>query len=224
MQGSKRNDSTDGENADWERYQHALPFLVNGTLTDSERAWAEGYSNTEDAAASLAFEQRVRAAVLAEAAASPSLAGLALLRKRIGQDTHQLPLFARLGSWLDRNARPAMALAGVLLVVQMAGFTALLESRHGAVVHGEQFRGFGSEGAQATLRVLFDRRAAPDRIMATLQRLHLQIVAGPSQIGEVWVMLPPGTDAQGIEQARSTLLAEGVAAMADLDTVGPGAP
>ncbi|MCB1395457.1 MAG: hypothetical protein KDJ98_05650 [Rhodobacteraceae bacterium] len=165
-----------------------LPFHVNGTLTDAERAEIDGWL-ADDAllAAEHAALAAIRADMQAEEIRSPGEFGLARLMRDIGRDGHAMagpPSPSRTWMWQA---------AAAIAVVALLGQTLLMRTDT-AEVRSAGFELAGAAVAPGALVVGFMPDASEQQIRDLLVGLNLEIVGGPSALGLYRLDAAPGGD------------------------------
>lgn len=182
-----------------------LPWYVNGTLDDADRARVDDWLRTDPAAAAeLAWFQSLQQKVRADAPDVSDEIGLARTLQRIRAESRPAAVAAptprrapatpsfteRLRGWLDQfNLSPAFAMAALVVVVQ-AGVILNLASGDRDY---EQVRAVTTEAAPTTgqlLRVAFKPEAREQEIRLLLVTLQGNIESGPGQLGDYYVRVP----------------------------------
>ena len=184
-----------------ERFEELLPWYVNGTLSDADRAWVEDYlSRHPQADAELKWQQSLRERMLEGAPRVPATIGLDKAMKRIRGDR---PTWSeRIGSFVaSLGMRPATALAAFAVVAVQGGvIVSLLGERDDA----QELRAL--RAVQADEGPLLKLNFAPDAkevdIRMLLVEIGGQIVGGPGQLGDYYVRVALGTQAQVLERLR----------------------
>jgi hypothetical protein len=198
------------------RFDELLPFYVNGTLNDADRAWVDDYLREHPgAAAELRWYESLRTRLVEDAPAVSSEVGMdrALHRMRTEGPTPHLPRRPAAPPWWERARdflasvvpqpvlRPALAAAvavvalQALVIVQMAGevdeSTQLRSVPGTAVEQGPYVKlNFKPEAREADIRML-------------LVEVQGSLAAGPGQLGDYYVRVP----AARLEAARQALRA-----------------
>lgn len=200
------------EHSDVIHFRELLPFLVNGTLTGPDRVFIDNYlAANPEASREQAFLQSCRHALQSEPNTAPDDAVLARLLHEIhaARGTTQPSWRSRLQRWTgDWGLTPAFALAATLAVVQSVVLLTLPETAP------TQFR--GSTPAQA-LRPDLRLNVKPHIDFASLATLLRdnggRIVDGPSEQGELWIVVD---DKTRIAEVRQHLMQSGL-----VDDVSP---
>lgn len=144
-----------------------MPFLVNGTLDEEDRARVSvALEEDEGLRGEVIFLEALREG-LREATEVPQAGelGLARLRRSLRQERRR--------SLVRRTLRPALALAAGLILIFQA-VVLLQPSDDGARLAG---------AARADLQVSFVAKATEAEIRALLHRVDARIVDGPSAAG-----------------------------------------
>jgi hypothetical protein len=206
------------------RFDELLPFYVNGTLSEADRAWVDDYLRQHPGAAAelrwyeslqtrlredlppvsseVGLERALRrirsegpAPVLARQAAGPSLADR--LRDFFASITPQAVLRPVLA-----GALAVIALQAVV-IVQMAGEDDASQLRSippGSVVEKGPYvkLNFKPEAREADIRML-------------LVEVHGSLAAGPSQLGDYYVRIPESQLPAVTERLKAHVIVEAVA-------------
>ncbi|ABM33156.1 zf-HC2 domain-containing protein [Paracidovorax citrulli] len=193
--------------------QELLPWIVNGTATDEQRAAAAGHlAACPDCQAELALQERIQAGLqLQPAAALPDCdAGLQRLMQRIDLDALCDQPAPQAVPQPRRHGWSTYALAAVALLQTAA--LALVGYRM-ADQESSPYRMFSSPqptpdaatGAQGTIRAVPDERLTLAAWNAALAGSGLQVVGGPNAMGAYTLAPLPGTSGtQALEQLRAT--------------------
>ncbi len=195
--------------------QELLPWIVNGTATDEQRAAAAGHlAACADCQAELALQERIQAGLQLQAATALPDAeeGLQRLMQRIDLDAlcdQPAPQAPQAAPQPRRHGWSTYALAAVA-VLQTAAL-ALIGWRT-ADQEPAQYRMFSSPqatagtggAAQGTIRAVPDDRLTLAAWNAALAGSGLQVVAGPNAMGAYMLAPLPGTSgAQALAQLRA---------------------
>ena len=212
-----------------ERFFELLPFFVNGTLGEADRAFVHDLLARQPALQSqLDFQQGLQRQVRDTAEAA--LAGVS---PHIGYDhiaarLHAVPAVAatgtstpstwqRLRDWLALPAPGGWRLAQGLAMGLALGLGTLLGvnlSRDEAPqLRGTPAAGSSSKGMAdgPLLRVSFRPEASERNLRLALVEARAMIVAGPTRLGDYYLKPAPGA----LAQARDVLLKSGVAQQVD---------
>ncbi|BFO55932.1 MULTISPECIES: hypothetical protein [Comamonadaceae] len=195
--------------------QELLPWIVNGTATDEQRAAAAGHlAACADCQAELALQERIQAGLrLQPAIALPDTEeGLQRLMQRIDMDAlcdQPVPQAPQPAPQQRRHGWPTYALAAVAVLQTVA--LALIGWRT-ADQEPAQYRMFsspqapaGTGEAQGTIRAVPDEQLTLAAWNAALAGSGLQVVAGPSAMGAYTLAPLPGTSGtQALAQLRAT--------------------
>ena len=206
------------------RFDELLPFYVNGTLDDADRAWVDTYLRDHPgAAAELRWYQSLRTKLQEDAPAVSSEVGLDRVLHRIRTEgpSPVLPRRAAAPSWWDRARdlfasivpqpvlRPALAAAvavvalQALVIVQMsdeADESAQLRSIPGSVAE---------QGPYLKLNFKPDAREADIRLL--LVEVQGSLAAGPGQLGDYYVRVPAARLEAATQAMRASGIVDGVA-------------
>jgi hypothetical protein len=184
-----------------ERFQELLPWYVNGTLDEPDRAWMDSYIETNPVARSeYAFFEAMSKTMQTKAAAVPETIGMARLFQRIEAERKPLPgktnesekrapwykLLLSDVSWL----RPALAMS--LGVVAFQSVMLLQRADDAVKYRGTSAMQGGGVSNANFYRVLFRATATEGEVRVLLASLHAEIVAGPSAGGEYVLRIQTG--------------------------------
>ncbi len=206
------------------RFDELLPFYVNGSLSDTDRAWVDSYLREHTtAAAEVRWAQSLQTRLRDDVPAVSSEVGLerALRRIRSEGPAPQLARRAaapsrleRLRDWLSALVpqpmlRPAFAgaLAVValqtLVIVQMATDTddesSQIRAIPGSVVDTGPY-----------LKVSFKGEAREADIRMLLVEVHGSLAAGPGQLGDYYVHIPAQQLATGTDKVKASAIVDSV--------------
>ncbi len=177
--------------------QKDLPWLVNGTLSAEERTRLEAALGTSDQArAALNWELALRKEIKAETTEwTPPPQALNEVMKRIARSQAQ----ARPSAIRDFLARvkesfqitPKFAFACAVMVVQVGVIGYLWSSL-------EQERGYSEmrstqpyNSTTKFIRVMFKPTSTESDLRDLLHNVNAEIVAGPSQVGDYYLLVEP---------------------------------
>lgn len=188
-----------------------LPWYVNGSLSDDERARVEVYlAASADAREEVELLGRLRDHVKADQPAqSPGELGLLRLQRKIAADRKAAPARAgRFGDWW----RPAAVAAALVIAIQSA---LLFQSwRDGG---GVDTAGDGRLGGGAVIEATFAPEATEAQIRAVLQAIDGRLIDGPGALGVYRIQLP------GVGAADGDAIREAIAALRARPDVVTGA-
>lgn len=212
-----------------QRFEELAPWHVNGTLSESDRRWVDDYVHAHPkAAAELDWYASLQEKIRADAPAVSADVGLDRLLDRVRLEKQRRSARQREG-FLDRllapargmvaslTLRPVYAYAGAALLVLQAGVIGtLVVDQANTEREFAEYRSIAPVPAPGqVLRVTFKDDAPERDIRHALVGIGGTIVAGPSQLGEYVVMVPPAK----IGAAAETLRAN--PAVADVEIAAP---
>lgn len=189
-----------------QRFSQLLPFYVNQTLTTPEREWIEAYLHHHpDAQHQLKFERLLHETTQQTASSVPEAERIAKLLAALHQSRPKPAWYTR---WLGIDlaepgpakgyrislAAPAFA-ALMLMVLGQAFWLGMMPSdpESGQAV----YRSAGAPcQSVAQLRVTFKPDAKSADMMVLLRSVAATVAAGPSESGELWLMLPQGASTE----------------------------
>jgi hypothetical protein len=195
-----------------DRFNELMPWYVNGTISDEDRAWVDAHmSANPDAKAELAFYQSLQTRMRDNAPAVPATIGLARTMQLIRGDQ---PTFSErvTAFFAGFGLRPTAAFAGLAVVAVQAGFifTLLNEPKDDNI---PQIRGHGATAV--TDAPLLKLNFAPDAKEADIRLLlisvHGDLVAGPGQLGDYYVRVPAGTASASLAALKTNPIVQGAA-------------
>ncbi len=179
-----------------ERFEELLPWYVNGTLGDEDRAWVEDYlARNPQARTEVEWHQSLRERMLETSPAVPVTIGLAKTMQLIRGDQ---PTWAeRISAFFAGfGMRPATALAALAIVAVQGGviFNLLGDAREDAAEIRSLRAVQTDEGPLLKLNFAPDAKEADIRLLLVEVGGHL--VGGPGQLGDYYVRVAPGAEAQ----------------------------
>lgn len=211
-------------NTERQRFDQLLPFYVNQTIAAPERAWLEAYlRNHPEAQHQLQFERLLHETTQQTASCVPEAQRLAKMLDALRQGRPKPAWYTRWlgidltkpdpakGSRVSLGA-PAFA-ALVLVVLGQALWLGLMPSdpESGPAV----YRSAGVPcPSVAQLRVTFKPDAKSADMMVLLRSVTATVAAGPSETGDLWLLLPQGASAEKVlaELSSSPLIEEAMLA------------
>jgi hypothetical protein len=207
------------------RFDELAPFYVNGTLSDTERAWVDDYLREHPgAAAELKWYESLQTRLREDAPAVSSEVGLerAIRRIRAEGPAPVLPrraapptLFERVRDFLASVVpQPVLrpALAGALAVVAVQAV--VIVQMTSEVDESQQIRaipGAAVEEQGPYLKVSFKPDAREADIRLLLVRMRGSLAAGPGQLGDYYVRVPQERFAAASDMLRGSAIVDTVA-------------
>jgi hypothetical protein len=205
------------------RFDELLPFYVNNTLEESDRAWVESYLREHPkSAAELQWYRTLQDTMRRDTPAVSAEVGLDKVMARIrGERTpsrapaQQAPSFGeRVRGWLAALApqpllRPALAAALAVVVVQgvviaslatQGGETSEMRVLKPTVVDPGPF-----------LKVNFKADAREADIRMLLVEVDGSLAGGPGQLGDWYVRIPEARITAAADQVKASAIVDGVA-------------
>lgn len=196
------------------RLRDALPWYLNGTLEESDRAWVERMlaADAGEAPAELDFDRGLAQAFERRLAEVPADIGWAALLKQVRSET-PVAAAARSGvgagggagggaasedSWprrlmrllsLDLSPRLGMAMA-VLVAVQAVAIGILVSDRGGP--DAVEYRSGAGARPVAAIRALLNESITEKVLREALSANGAIIVDGPNPLGEYWIVTATG--------------------------------
>lgn len=189
-----------------DRFNELLPWYVNGTLVDTDRAWVEQHlAEHAEAREELAWFRALQSQLQHDAPVVPPSIGLARTLHLIRGDR---PTFAERvsGVFAQLGMRPGLALAGLALVALQGGVIhELLRPEPGASVDdATQIRALDPPAAVAgpLLKLNFAPVAREVDIRLALVSVQGSLAGGPGPQGDYYVRVPAGRESESAEQLR----------------------
>lgn len=184
-------------------FRAALPFYINGTLPDGERAEVEAFLALDaEARDELAFAQALAGAARQHVEERDPMAGFDQFQKRLSaaRAEKQKPLKR---SWRDWAASwgfsPALGFVIALLGLQTVMNLGVVTN----VADGPVTRSLATSQRAANLKIVVSANASMAQLAELLQGQRCQIVWGPGSGGELWLVVD---DRKRIEAVRAALL------------------
>ena len=200
-----------------DRFNELLPWYVNGTISDEDRAWVDTHLRTHpDAQAELAWYRSLQTRMHDNAPAVPATIGLARTMQLIRGDQ---PSFSErvTAFFAGFGLRPTAAFAGLAVVAVQAGFIFTL--LNGPKDDTEAIRARGT--TVVTEAPLLKLNFAPDAKEADIRLLLISVrgdlVAGPGQLGDYYVRVPAGTESASLDALKGKPIVQAAA-------LAPGVP
>lgn len=208
------------------RFDELLPFYVNGTLAEADRAWVDDYLREHPkAAAELGWYRSLQARLREDAPAVSSEIGLerALRRIRTEGPAPELPRrasatqpsrLASLRDWLSSLVpQPALkpAFAGALAVValQAVVIVQLLGERDDTTEIRAVQGTVTDQGPYLKVNFKADAREAEIRLL--LVEVNGSLAAGPGQLGDYYVRVPTTQVTALADKVKASAIVDGVA-------------
>jgi anti-sigma factor RsiW len=183
--------------------QSLLPWYVNGTLADAERALVRDHlAQCTRCQADAAWQEEVRAAAPAAAPASSAQVDhqwLTLSRRIAAQDDPAAPVRPALRDWLRARWLPlALAAQGALTVAVLVAVVTV------AAPHEETFQALGSQASadSANALVVFRPGATEAQIRKALRANDAQLVGGPTA-SDAYLLNVPEPSGETIDRLRA---------------------
>lgn len=185
------------------RFTELLPWYVNGTLSETDRAWVDNYLREHpESRAELDFYQALKADLHDNAPKVPSTIGLAKTLQLVGADRPTLRERVH-GFFAGFGLRPALAM-GLVAVVALQG--AVIAGLWGGRADDDA----GSMRAGRTvaaedgpvLKLNFSAEAKEADLRFALLAVQGTIVGGPGQLGDYYVRVPAGKEQAALAKLR----------------------
>lgn len=203
--------STDIDPSSAERFDELLPFYVNGTLADADRAFVEAHLAAHpEARAEAQFYRSLQRRMQESGPAVPETIGLARTLQLIRGDQ---PSFGeRVAAFFGGfGMRPAPALAALALVaVQGAVIWNLMGDAKDDAAEIRSLRA-ASVDEQPLLKISFAPDAREADIRLLLVAIDGQLAGGPGQLGDYYVRVPQGRLDAALQRLKNDPLVQAAA-------------
>lgn len=199
-----------------ERFEELLPWYVNGTASESDRAWVDGWlSQHPESRAELDWYQSLQRHVQDGAPAIPATLGLARTMKLIQGDR---PSFAErvAGFFAGFGMKPGLALAGLAVFAIQGGVILNLMQSQDEASEIRSMRGTVVEEGPL-LKVSFAPDARESDIRLLLVKVQGELAGGPGQLGDYYLRVPAGTESAALAAVQSAPIVQAAA-------LAPGVP
>lgn len=207
-----------------EKFDELLPFYVNDTLDESERAWVDAYLREHPkSAAELQWYRTLQDTMKGDAPAVSAEVGLerVMTRIRAERTPTRAParpaatpsLFARVRDWLATLApQPLLrpALAGALAVVVVQGIVIANLATKGD--EGSEIRAVQPSVVDSGpyLKVNFKADAREADIRMLLVEVDGSLAGGPGQLGDWYVRIPEARIAAAADKINTSTIVDAV--------------
>ena len=207
------------------RFDELLPFYVNGTLPEADRAWVDAYLREHPVAgAELQWVQSLQTKLREDVPAVSSEIGMERALGRIrteGPKPKQArraavpSLMTRIGEWVasivpQPMLKPAFAGAVALVALQAVAIVHLLGERGDDVNQIRALKGSVVEkGPYLRLNFKADAREADIRLL--LVELNGSLAAGPGQLGDYYVRIPASQPQALADKAKANAIVDSAA-------------
>jgi len=185
------------------RFDELLPFYVNGTLAEADRAWVESYLHEHPAAAAeLRWYESLQTKLREDVPAVSSEIGLERTMRRIrnegpapqrARQAASPSLVERLRDWFASIVpqpvlRPAFAGALAVVALQAAVIATLVTEPDDSSEIRAMQGSVTETGPYLKVNFKPDAREADIRLL--LVEVHGSLAAGPGQLGDYYVRIP----------------------------------
>ena len=204
------------------RFDELLPFYVNGTLSEADRSWMDGWLREHpQAAAEVEACRALQTRVREDVPAVSSEVGLERTLARIRRDSPvaQAPrrsppqpgVRERIGGWLaallpQPVLKPALAAALAVVAVQGLVIVQMASQQEDTSLMRTLPPGQASDAA-TYLKVNFKGEAKESEIRLLLVEVNGSLAAGPGQLGDYYVRVAPAqADAAASRLEASTIV------------------
>lgn len=199
-----------------ERFEELLPWYVNGTLGDADRAWFEQHlAEHPQAREELAWFRSLQTQLRQDAPTVAPSVGLARTLQLIRGD--QPTLAERVtGFFASLGMRPGLALAGVALMAVQGGV--ILQMLEPGADDTVPIRAVGPSplAAGPLLKLHFAPGAREVDMRLALVAVQGDVAAGPDPQGDYLVRVRAGTETASVQQLKGNRAVSSVALAAGL--------
>jgi hypothetical protein len=208
------------------RFDELLPFYVNGTLPEADRAWVDDWLHEHPhARAELHWARSLQTRLQEDVPAVSSEVGMERALRRIrteGPKPQQArraakpSLLERVGEWVasvvpQPMLKPAFAGAVALVALQAVAIVHLLGEREDDVNQIRALKGSSVVDKGPYLRLNFKAEAREADIRMLLVEINGSLAAGPGQLGDYYVRVPASQAAAVAEKAKANGIVDSVA-------------
>jgi hypothetical protein len=208
------------------RFDELLPFYVNGTLGEADRAWVDNYLREHPTAdAELAWTRNLQTRLHEDVPAVSSEVGLDRALRRIRSEgpaperarrAAAPTLIEKLRDWFASIVpqpvlRPALVGALALVAVQTV---VIVQMAGEPVDDASQIRAIPPSAVVAEgpyLKVNFKGEAREAEIRLLLIEVHGSLAAGPGQLGDYYLRIPADQLAEVTGKLRASKIVDAVA-------------
>ncbi|GAA4340128.1 hypothetical protein GCM10023165_19880 [Variovorax defluvii] len=199
------------------RFEELVPWYVNGSLGAEDRAWVDDYlAQHPEARSELDWYRSLQMRVRENVPAVPATIGLARTMRLIQGDRPSLA--ERIGAFFGNfGMRPSFALAGLALVAVQGGV--ILNLLGHAREDADQIRALNAVRVEEgpMLKVSFAPDAKEADIRLLLVQVQGELAGGPGQLGDYYLRVPAGSEAQALAKVQSAPIVQAAA-------LAPGVP
>lgn len=193
-----------------QEFQESLLFYVNGTLSDERRQAMEHYLAVHPAARTdLSFLQAAQRAMASEYEEMDPLEGYEDFKKRLAALQQPAAAPRRSGDhwWQTMKDRfrewgmsPAVALLIALVGAQLMFSLSGNVGRESDTSTGSAMRSMEMAARIAEIKIIVKQGVPFENVIALLMENRCTIVWGPSQLGELWLVVEPKGTAAAVAQ------------------------
>jgi anti-sigma factor RsiW len=208
------------------RFDELLPFYVNGTLAEADRAWVDDWlSEHPHARAELHWARSLQTRLHEDVPAVSSEVGMERALRRMHAEGPQPrrarraaepTLFERFSAWMSSIVpqpvlRPAFAGAVAVVALQAVAIVHLVGEREddASQIRALQGNVVADKGPYLKLNFKPDAREADIRLL--LVEVNGSLAAGPGQLGDYYVRVPANQLAAITEKVKASGIVDGVA-------------
>jgi anti-sigma factor RsiW len=192
-----------------ERFAELLPWYVNGSIDAADRDWVDHYlADHPDARSELAWFESLQTRIKESLPAVPENLGLSRVLRLIRSE--QPTLAQRFSQFIGSFAmRPALALSLLGVVVIQGGvIVSILQGQHEAAEMRAAPAKLVEEGPLVKINFAPDAKESDIRLL--LVSVHGTLAGGPSQLGDYYVRVPAGKEAQTAQKLKGMAIVQAV--------------
>lgn len=193
-----------------ERFAELLPWYVNGSIDATDRAWVDRYlTEHPEARSELAWFGSLQTRIKEAIPEVPATIGLTRVLARIRAD--QPTLAARVGAFFGSFAmKPAMSLALLAVVVVQGGV--IVNMMKAAQDDAGEMRALRGQTVEEgpLVKVNFAPDAKESDIRLLLVSIQGTLTGGPGQLGDYYVRVPAGKEAQAAAKLQGKPIVQAV--------------
>jgi hypothetical protein len=193
-----------------ERFAELLPWYVNGSIDATDRAWVDTYlTEHPEARSELAWFGSLQSRIKEAIPEVPATIGLSRAMARIRAD--QPTLAARIGAFVaSLSMKPAMSMAlAAVVLVQGGVIVGMMKSAQEDAVEMRAMRAQTVEEGPL-VKVNFAPDAKESDIRLLLVSIQGTLAGGPGQLGDYYVRVPAGKEAQAAAKLKGMPIVQAV--------------
>lgn len=200
-----------------ERFEELLPWYVNGSLGDEERAFVDTYLKEHpEARSELEWYRSLQKRVQENAPAVPATIGLARAMRLIQGDR---PTMAeRISAFFGNfGLRPSYAMAAMAILAVQGGV--ILNLLGDVNDNADEIRALRAVRVEEgpMLKISFAPDARESDIRMLVVQVQGELAGGPGQLGDYYLRVPAGSEAAALARVQAATIVQAAA-------LAPGVP